>query len=131
MAAGVVKGAQRTVAVAYHHHRIAAHLESEIVAGILHFAVVSDEQPIAVPDQLEIDLIFLLLAVKILMQGSGGLALAQPGQYRVAGAHCMFLIGLPGSTIAAFCDRAWSESDAYFARSVSPRFPPRREMPPS
>ncbi len=59
MPAGIVEGAQAAVAVAHHQHRILADLHRQVVAGIQHLAIVTHEQPIAVPDHVQIDLVIL------------------------------------------------------------------------
>ena len=76
MPARVVKGVQLAVAVAHHHHGILADLHRQIIPGIRHFAVMADEQPVPVPDHLEIDPVFLLSAIELTFEG--GLVLASP-----------------------------------------------------
>ena len=74
MAARVVKGMQLTVAVAHDHDGVLPDLHRQIIPRIRHFAVMADEQPIAVPDHLQIDPVFLLAAIKLTFEG--GLVLA-------------------------------------------------------
>ena len=76
MAARIVKGVQLAVAVADHHHGILSDLHRQIIARIRHFTIVADEQPIAVPDHLEIDSVLFLAAIKLTLEG--GLVLASP-----------------------------------------------------
>ena len=76
MPAGVVEGVQLAVAVAHHHDRVLADLNRQVIAGIRHFTIMTDEQPVAVPDHLEIDPILLLPAIKLALEG--GLVLASP-----------------------------------------------------
>src|ERR1700734_2366529 len=74
MPARVVKGMQLAVAVAHDHDGILPDLHRQIISRIRHFAVVADEQPIAVPDHLEIEPVLLLTAIKLALEG--GLVLA-------------------------------------------------------
>jgi hypothetical protein len=55
MAAGVVEGADPTLKIAHHHHRIVADLQCEEASGIWKFAIVSREEPVPAPDQLEVE----------------------------------------------------------------------------
>ena len=76
MPAGIVEGAQAAVAVAHHDDRILADLHRQVVPGIQHFAVVTHEQPVAVPNHLQIDLIILRAAIEVSLQG--GLEISSP-----------------------------------------------------
>ena len=62
------KALERAIPVAHHDHRILADLHRQIIAGIQHFAVVTDEEPIAIPDHIEIDLVLLGAAIKFPLQ---------------------------------------------------------------
>ena len=75
------------VAVAQDHHRIHADLHRHVVAGLRYFAIVPDEQPIPVPDHLEIDLVFFRAAIKFPLESGLGLPSSQTAQYDIARIH--------------------------------------------
>src|ERR1700720_275894 len=87
MPAGIVEGAQTAVAVAQNDDRIVADLDRQIVAGILHFAVVTHEQPIAVPNHVQIDLVVLRAAIEISFQGGFEITSPQSAQHGIARGH--------------------------------------------
>src|SRR5882762_11337287 len=92
MPASIVEGAQAAVAIAQDHYGIFADLHGQVVAGIQHFAVVPHEQPIAVPDHLQIDLVILRAAVEISFEGGFEIASPQSAQHGVARSHDGILI---------------------------------------
>jgi hypothetical protein len=68
MAAGIVKGANGAGPVAGDDDGIIAHLHREIVAGLGDLAVVADEQPVAIPDRLKIELVVIGVDVESLLE---------------------------------------------------------------
>src|SRR5882762_10982475 len=90
MPASIVEGAQAAVAIAQDHYGLFADLHRQVVAGIQHFAVVPHEQPIAVPDHLQIDLVVLRAAVEISFKGGFEIASPQSAQHGIARSHQMF-----------------------------------------
>jgi hypothetical protein len=85
MAARVVEATQCALAITHDDDRVFADLYGEVVAGLGDFAIVADEQPISVPDHLEIDLIVLGAHIEVPLQGGGRFASAQPAQHLFTG----------------------------------------------
>ena len=82
--AGIVIGAHAALAIAHHDDRVLADLHGQVLAGIEQLAVMTHEQPIAIPNHIEVDLVVLRAHIKVPFQGGGGLAAAQPFQHDVA-----------------------------------------------
>src|ERR1700683_2964316 len=87
MAAAVVKGAQRAVAIPDHHHGKIADLHRQVTAGIRHLAVVTDEQPVSIPDHVQIDLVILRTGVEASCQCGVGVSPPQSAQHGIALSH--------------------------------------------
>ena len=79
MPAGIVESAHTAVPVAQHHHRILADLHGQIIARVQQLAVVADEQPVAIPNHVQVDLIVFLTCIELSLQGSFGIAAPQAG----------------------------------------------------
>jgi hypothetical protein len=56
MAASIVEGADPSAFVSNYEDRIFANLKRDVAASLWQFALVSDEQPLAIPNQLHIEL---------------------------------------------------------------------------
>ncbi|ENN89027.1 hypothetical protein RHSP_02217 [Rhizobium freirei PRF 81] len=77
MATAVVEGADNLVAAANDDDRIFADLHREIVAGARYFAVMADEQPVAIVDHFHIELEVILIDVEGLLQAEALAAVLQ------------------------------------------------------
>jgi hypothetical protein len=97
MPAGIVKCVETAVAVAHDHHRVHADLHSHVVSGIRHLAIVTDEEPIPVPNHVEIDLVFFRAAIKLPLEGGLGFPSSQAAQYDIARIHARLLDSRYGS----------------------------------
>ena len=87
MPASVVEGAQSAVAVAQDDDRILADLHRQEVPRVRHLAIVAHEQPIAVPDHVQIDLVILLTAIKFPLQRRLEITSPQSAQHGIARNH--------------------------------------------
>jgi hypothetical protein len=56
MAAGIVEGVDLALLVAHQHDRIVADLHGDVAARLRQLAIMADEQPVAIPDQLHVEL---------------------------------------------------------------------------
>src|ERR1700741_2095210 len=57
MPAGVVKGTYLAVTIAYDEDRILTDLHGEVVTRTRHLAIVSDKQPVPIPELLQLNLV--------------------------------------------------------------------------
>ena len=57
MPTGVVEGTDFTVTAAHDNDRVVANLDREETARLADFAVMADEQPVAIPDQFHVQLV--------------------------------------------------------------------------
>ena len=87
VSAGVMEGVQRAFAVAHHQNRILADLYRQVVARIRDLAVVPHEQPVAIPDHFQIDLVILRAAIEVPLQGGFGITVPQSAQHEIARIH--------------------------------------------
>jgi hypothetical protein len=85
MPAGIVESAHAPLAITHDNDRVLADLDGQVLARIEQFTVMTDEQPIAIPNHIEVDLEILGTDVEVPFQGGGGLAVAQAFQHDVAG----------------------------------------------
>src|ERR1700753_4187838 len=84
MPAGVMKRIEAAVAVAHHYDRILADLHGQVVSRIRDLAIMPDEEPVPIPDHLEIDLVLFGAAIKFTLQRGFVLSAAQSAQHRGA-----------------------------------------------
>jgi hypothetical protein len=87
MAAGIVQSVDAAVVAAHQHYGIGADLHSEVVARAWDFAVMADEQPVPVPDVLEVEPMVCRIDVERLVETVAGFAVAQPRQHFVVYVH--------------------------------------------
>jgi hypothetical protein len=87
MTASVVEGADDAVAVAQHDDRIGADLHREVTAGLGQLAIVAREQPVAIPNQLEIEIEELLIDIERLGQRIALGSMADQVQHLATGVH--------------------------------------------
>src|SRR5580658_85787 len=87
MAAAIVKGPQRALSIPDHDHRKGADLHGQVTARIRHFAVVTDEQPVSIPDHVQIDLVIHRTAVEAPIQRSEGISPPQSPQHGIEFSH--------------------------------------------
>ena len=81
MAAGIVQRIDLAVIAAHDDHRIGADLHGHVIARMGNFAVMADEQPVLVPDMLEVELMKGRIDVEGLVQAVAGFAAAEPGKH--------------------------------------------------
>jgi hypothetical protein len=88
MAAGVVEGTHLAVAAAHHRHRVVADLQRQVLARLLQLEGMASEDPLAVPDLLEILAVHVGVAVGQTRQAMALLALTDQVQYGGFLVHC-------------------------------------------
>ena len=91
MPARIVECIEAARAVAHDHHGVHADLHGQVVSGIRHLAIMTDEEPIPVPDHVEIDLVFFRAAIKLPLEGGLGFPSSQAAQYDIARIHARLL----------------------------------------
>ena len=112
MPAGIVEGLDLALLVANDHHRIVADLNGYVAARLRQFAIMADEQPVAIPDQLHVELEIVRVGVEGLLERETLLAAVEPLQHVVARIHVLssssrteLVVMEEGSSVRA-CGRA-------------------------
>ncbi|MNZ86934.1 hypothetical protein D3C78_1057790 [compost metagenome] len=91
VATGIVEGADLPIATANDDDGIGADLNGEIAAGLLHFAIMADKQPVAIPDRFHIQLEIIRVRVEGLFQAEAFAAVFQLAQYGITQFHGQIL----------------------------------------
>eukprot|EP01035_Chromulina_nebulosa_P008895 gene8896-biopygen7508 len=81
MAAGVVESADDLILAAHDDNRIITDLGGEVISGARDFAVMADEQPVAIPDLLHVELEIILIDIEGLLEAEAFAAVLQLAQY--------------------------------------------------
>ena len=68
MPAGIVEGVDLALLVADQHDRVVADLDGDVAAGLRQLAIMADEQPVAIPDQLHVELEEIGIGVEGLLE---------------------------------------------------------------
>lgn len=89
MPAGVVESVDPSLLVADQHHRIIADLNGDVATWFRQLAIMADEQPVTIPDQLHVELEIVGIGVKGLLKRVARLAALQEPQHVVARIHVL------------------------------------------
>ncbi len=103
--ARIVKCANPAVAVAHHDDGIFAHLHRQIISRVQYLAVVPDEEPIAVPDHVEIEPIVLGTGVEVPLQRGRAVAASQSIHHLFANAPVGVGVQIQSSIHRSSCQR--------------------------
>src|SRR5450432_3354649 len=87
MPARIVECTQSAFAVVHDDDRILSDLNRHVVAGAGNLAVMADEQPIPIPDHVQIDLVIVLAAIEFSLQGGLGIPSPQTVQHGITRSH--------------------------------------------
>ncbi len=89
MPAGIVEGVDLALLVAHQHDGIIADLHGHEAAGLWQLALMAGEQPVAIPDQLHVELEVVGVGVEGLLEREALAAAFQPLHHVVARIHVL------------------------------------------
>jgi len=88
-----MEAANLSVAIPHDNERVLADLHGEVVTSVRNLAIMSHEQPIAIPDGFQFEPVIRLTGIKIARQSTDRLIIGKSGKHGLLDVHCTLRVG--------------------------------------